>query len=217
MVSLNEKELTMKIAILGTGNIGGTLGRKWAAAGHTVIFGAREPEAAKVQALLGEVGHGAMAVAIPAAITQADAVLFAIPGRAVQETAEQWGSQLNGKILIDATNNVGQQPMNNLGVLRQAAPDSSLFRAFSTLGWENFAEPVIDGQQVDLFYCGDAGEGNTAVGATTVAQLISEIGLRPVYLGGVEQVELVDALTRLWFALAFQQGKGRRLAFKMLG
>lgn len=207
----------MNIAILGTGNIGGTLGRKWAAAGHTVVFGAREPEAAKVQALLAEIGQGVTAVSLPAAIAQADVVLFAIPGRAVSETAAQWGSQLNGKILIDATNNVGQQPMNNLGVLRQAAPDSPLFRAFSTLGWENFAEPALDGQQVDLFYCGDRGEGHTAVGATAVAQLIHEIGLRPVYLGGVEQVELVDALTRLWFVLAFQQGKGRRLAFKLLG
>jgi predicted dinucleotide-binding enzyme len=71
---------------------------------------------------------------------------------------------------------------------------------------------MLDGQQVDLFYCGDTGEG-----ATAVAQLISDIGLRPVYLGGVEQVDLVDALTRLWFALAFQQGKGRRLALKLLG
>ena len=202
----------MNIAILGTGNIGGTLGRKWVAAGHTVIFGTRDPEAAKVQALLAEVGQGATAVTIPAAITQAEAILFAIPGRTVKETAAQWGSQLNGKILIDATNNVGQQTMNNLGVLRQAAPDSPLFRAFSTLGWENFAEPTLEGQQVDLFYCGDAGEGNTAV-----SQLIRDVGLRPIYLGGVEQVELIDAMTRLWFALALQQGKGRRLAFRVMG
>lgn len=201
----------MKIAILGTGNIGGTLGRKWAAAGHTVVFGAREPEAAKVQALLVEVGHGATAVSTSTSITHADAVLFAIPGRAMAETIAQLGDALNGKILLDAANNVGQQPMNSLALLRQAAPDSPLFRAFSTLGWENFAEPVINGEQVDLFYCGDAGAGRTAV-----AQLITEIGLRPVYLGGEEQVELVDNLTRLWFTLAFQQGKGRRLAFKVM-
>lgn len=202
----------MNIAIIGTGNIGGTLGRKWAAAGHTVVFGARDPEAEKVQALLAELGHGATASSIPTAVTQAEAVLFAIPGRAMSETVTQLGDRLNGKILLDATNNVGQQPMHNLNTLRQAAPDSKLFRAFSTLGWENFAKPVIDGQQVDLFYCGDAGAGEK-----TVDQLIRDIDLRPVYLGGVEQVELVDAMTRLWFALAFQQGKGRRLAFKVLG
>lgn len=202
----------MKIATIGTGNIGGTLGRQWAAAGHDIVFGARDPEAPKVRALLAEVGQGATAASVSAAVTQADAVLFAIPGRAMSETIAQLGDQLNGKILLDATNNVGGQPMHNLDALRQAAPDSPLFRAFSTLGWENFAEPVIDGQQVDLFYCGDAGAGETAVN-----QLIRDIGLRPIYLGGVEQVELIDAMTRLWFALAFQQGKGRRLAFRVLG
>lgn len=202
----------MKIAVIGTGNIGGTLGRQWAAAGHDVVFGARDPEAEKVRALLAEVGQGATAASVPTAVTQADAVLFAIPGRAMSETIAQLGDHLNGKILLDATNNVGQQPMNNLSVLRQAAPDSPIFRAFSTLGWENFAEPLIDGQQVDLFYCGDAGKGERVV-----SQLIEDVGLRPVYLGGVEQADLPDAMTRLWFTLAFQQGKGRRLAFKVLG
>lgn len=202
----------MNITVLGTGNIGGTLGRKWSAQGHQVVFGTREPAALKVRALLAEMGGRATAVTLPHAASQADVVLFAIPGRAVGETIAQLGGQLNGKILIDATNNVGQQPMNSLALLRQAAPDSPLFRAFSTLGWENFADPVIDGQQVDLFYCGAAGEGETAVKG-----LIADIGLRPVYVGGLEQVELIDALTRLWFALAMQQGKGRRLAFKVLG
>lgn len=202
----------MEIAILGAGNIGGTLGRKWAKAGHTVLFGVREPEGEKVQALLAEIGQGATAVDIHQAISQTQVVLFAIPGQAMAETIAQLGAQLNGKILIDAANNVGQQPLNNLQTLRQAAPDSPLFRAFSTLGWENFAEPTLAGQQIDLFYCGDTGEAATAVG-----QLIHEIGLRPVYVGGVAQADLVDALTRLWFTLAFQQGKGRRLAFKMLG
>ena len=31
----------MKIAVIGKGNIGGTLGSKWSAAGHDVVYGAR--------------------------------------------------------------------------------------------------------------------------------------------------------------------------------
>ena len=46
--------------------------------------------------------------------------------------------------------------------------------------------------------------------------LIADIGLRPIYVGDLDQVTLIDTLTRLWFALAFQQGYGRRLAFKLL-
>jgi 8-hydroxy-5-deazaflavin:NADPH oxidoreductase len=204
----------MKITVLGTGNIGGTLGRKWAAQGHELILGAREPQAEKVQALLAEIGDGATAVSVPEALTYGDMVLFAIPGRVMAETVRQLGNRLNGKILIDATNNVGQQPMHSLDILQEVAPDSPLYRAFSTLGWENFAEPVLEGQQIDLFYCGDGGGGE---GQTAVHKLISDIGLRPVYVGGIEQADIIDALTRLYFALVFQQGHGRRLAFKTLG
>jgi predicted dinucleotide-binding enzyme len=49
-----------------------------------------------------------------------------------------------------------------------------------------------------------------------VESLIADVGLRPIYIGDLEQVAVVDNLTRLWFALAFGQGYGRRLAFKML-
>jgi len=203
----------MNISIIGAGNIGGTLGRKWAAAGHTVVFGVRDPQAEKVRSLLAQIEGKVTAVAIP------DMVLLALPGRAVAEAIAQWGGQLNGKIVIDATNNVGQQPMHSLDQLRPAAPGSPLFRAFSTLGWENFAEPVIDGVQVDLFYCGDSGAGETAVSTHSgpaVASLITDVGLRPIYIGGLEQADLLDTLTRLWFTLAFQQGRGRHLALKLL-
>ncbi len=201
----------MNIRVLGAGNIGGTLGRKWAAHGHEVVFGVRNPQAEKVQSLLASIGHGATAVTVPTSIANVDVVVFAIPGRAMAETISQLGSQLHGKILIDTTNNVGQATMHSLDALRQAAPGSPLFRAFSTLGWENFANPVIDGLQVDLFYCGDHGEGQTAVHA-----LIAAIGLRPVYIGGLDQAHLIDALTRLWFVVVQQQGQGRHLAFKMI-
>jgi hypothetical protein len=201
----------MIIAVLGTGNIGGTLGRKWAAAGHAVVFGTREPEGAKVQALLLEVGQGATAASVLESVSDAEVVVFAIPGGVMAETVAQLSNRLNGKILIDTTNRVGQPVMHSLDLLREAAPDSPLFRAFSTLGWENFAVPEIGGQQVDLFYCGDAGAGQTAVDA-----LIAEIGLRPIYVGGVEQAPILDGLTRLWFVTAIQQANGRRLAFKMI-
>lgn len=202
----------MKIIILGAGNIGSTLGSKWANKGHEVVFGVRDPQAEKVQALLAKMGQGTTAVSISTAAANAEVVVFAIPGSAMAATAAQLGSQLNGKILIDTTNNVGQPVMGSLDVLRQAAPDSPIFRAFCTLGWENFAVPVIDGMQVDLFYCGDGGEEQTAVD-----NLITDIGLRPVYVGGVETADLLDALTRLWFIMAFQKGYGRHLAFKMIG
>ncbi len=83
-------------------------------------------------------------------------------------------------------------------------------RAFSTLGWENFENPVVNGQQVDLFFCGHSGA------RPITEKLIEDIGLRPVYLGPLEKADLVDGLTKVWFALVFEHGHSRRLVLKLV-
>ena len=201
----------MKISILGAGNIGGTIGRKWVAQGHEVVFGVRDPNSARVKALLNAIEGTASAAAVAAAVNGAEVVLLAIPGQVVESALAALGGKLAGKIIIDATNNVGRPVMNSLAAVRAHAPGARLFRAFSNLGWENFAEPVFGGVQADLFYCGDSGQART-----TVEKLIADVGLRPVYVGDLDQAPVIDSLTRLWFALALQQGHGRHMAFKML-
>lgn len=196
----------MNISIIGAGNIGGTLGKKWAQAGHRVTYGVRNPADPKHAALA---ASGAVA-SVAESLAGAEVVLLALPGSAVAEFAAQFGATLASKIVIDATNNPRSPVMNNLDALQSAAPDAVLVRAFNALGWENFADPQLGGQQIDLFYTG-------AESARPAAeQLIREIGLRPVYLGGLEAIPALDGLTRAWFALAFGQGKGRRVAFKLL-
>jgi predicted dinucleotide-binding enzyme len=143
--------------------------------------------------------------------TNPDVVVLAIPGPAIDATIAQYADQLDGKIIIDTANKMGASSHNSFAALQQHAPHASIYRAFNSLGWENFANPLFDGTPADLFFCGTDGEARA-----TVEQLISDIGLRPVYLGGVEQVGVIDSLLGLWFALAIGQGKGRHLAFKML-
>lgn len=196
----------MKIGIIGAGNIGGTLGRTWAATGHQVRFGARDPEAPKFDDLrsAGDVST------VGDAASFGEVVVLALPGTAVADFAAEHADALAGKVVIDATNNLRGVEMNSLSLLAQAAPSARLVRAFSTLGWENFATPRIGGQQVDLFFCGDQAARGVA------EQLIADVGLRPVYIGGVETAPALDGMTRVWFALAFGQGHGRRIAFKLL-
>jgi hypothetical protein len=192
----------MNITIIGAGNIGKTLGSKWAQSGHQITYAVRNPADPK---------HAGLFVApIAEALVDAEVVLLATPGLAVAEFAAQFGPALAGKIVIDATNNPRNPVMNNLDALQATAPDALLVRAFSTLGWENFAEPYLGGQQIDLFYAGHPSARPVA------EQLINDIGLRPVWLGGLEAIPTIDGLTRAWFALAFGQGKGRRIAFKLL-
>jgi 8-hydroxy-5-deazaflavin:NADPH oxidoreductase len=203
----------LTIAVLGAGNIGGTLGKKWIGAGHEVRFGVQNPEGKHAQALHAEFGNQ-VAIGTPGDVLQGklDVVVIALPGGAVEATAQQYAAELNGHIIIDAANRMGEDSLHNLAPFQQYAPQAQVYRAFNSLGWENFAEPSFDGIQADLFYCGPDGDAQT-----TVEQMISDVGLRPVYLGGSERMGLLDSVAGLWFALALGQKKGRHLAFKVLG
>ena len=128
----------------------------------------------------------------------------------VGPTAATHGAALDGKVVIDATNNVGAATFNSFHPIQAAAPSARVFRAFNTYGWENFADPVYDGVPADLFYAGPDGEPQIIV-----EQLIQNIGLRPVRVGGYDQVGLVDDLLHLWFTLA-SGGRGRNMAFGLL-
>jgi hypothetical protein len=199
----------MKIAVLGAKIIGSTLARKWARAGHEVMFGVRTVDNPEVQALAQELG--ASVGAVGQAIAFGEVVVFAIPGNAMEETIQAHGPALTGKIVIDAANRMGGGPMNSAAFFAAHAPGSQVYRAFNSLGWENFENPVFDGVPADLFYCGPAGAGQAVVEG-----LIRDVGLRPMRLGDSGQVGLVDMIGSLWFALAFGQGRGRNLAFKVL-
>ncbi len=187
----------LEIAVIGAGNIGRTLGARWATAGHQVVYGVRSPGAPDT-------------ASVPDAAARAEVVLLAVPGAAAKEVLAALGTALAGKVVIDASNDI--QSTGKLHALAELPEAAHPVRAFNTLGWENFADPDFDGVAADLFYAAEEGH------AQEVAErLISDVGLRPVWLGGVDAFDLVDSLTRLWFTLAFERKLGRRLAFKMLG
>ena len=190
----------MRIAVIGTGNVGATLGAALARAGHDVSMGSRHPDATAP-------GHPPVAD-IATALDGAEAVLLAIPARGVGEFLAEHAGAVDGTLLIDATNNVGGDPPNAAAAIAQAAPAARYVRAFNTLGWENFADPTFDGVAADLFF--SAPESDRPV----VEQLISDVGLRPAYLGPDKQ-DLVDSLLPLWFTLAQLRGQ-RHLAFRVL-
>ncbi len=201
----------LRIAVLGAGNIGGTLGRKWAAAGHKVTFGVNDPAGARAQALQAELGNKVTISSVAGALAAGNVIVMALPGAAMDETISTYAAQLDGKIIIDAANRMGGGPMNSFATFQALTPHARVFRAFNSLGWENFANPLFNGVQADLFYCGPDGDARDMV-----EQLITDVGLRPMRLGDIDQVGLVDSITQLWFALAIRQGKGRHLAFKVL-
>lgn len=188
----------MRIAIIGTGKVGGTLGGRFRAAGHDVGYASRSA---------GNAGPDGAPVQTPAAaVAGADVVVLAVPGAAVGEVIAELGGALDGKVVVDAVNKVGQQPVHSHGTVVTAAPGAGYVRAFNTLGWENFAEPP-DG--ADLFFAADPQAREVA------EQLIEAVGLRPVLVGDASAAGIVDGLLPLWFALASAHGN-RKLAFRVV-
>ncbi|HLY30969.1 MAG TPA: NAD(P)-binding domain-containing protein [Ktedonobacterales bacterium] len=198
----------LQIAVLGAGNIGGALGRKWGAAGHTIVFGLANPTGEKAQALKADLGEKAVIKTIAEAIQGAEVVVFAIPGKAMDATITANAGALNGKLVIDVANRVGEPVFNSYATFERVAPTVRYARAFNTLGWENYVDPTFAGGPADLFYAAPED------GHLTVEALISDMGYHPVRLGDSDQADLVDSLLRLWFTLT--RTYGRRFAFKIV-
>jgi hypothetical protein len=189
----------MRIAVIGTGNVGGTLGGRWRAAGHDVVYGSRKGS--------GEGPGGAPLMAVGEALTGAEVVLLAVPGRAVAGVVDEHGAALAGKAVIDAANRIGEAEFNSRAAIAAAAPGARYVRAFNTLGWENFADPPAGAV---LFFAADADARAAA------EELIAAVGLAPVFAGDADATPTVDALLPLWFALVQQHGGNRRLALRVV-
>lgn len=189
----------MRIAVIGTGNIGSTLGGRWRAAGYDVVYGSRT--------VSGDGPGGAPLMDVGEAIAGADVVLLAIPGPAVAGVAGTHGAALAGKVVIDAANRIGEPEFNSRAAIEAAAPDVRYVRAFNTLGWENFATPPPGAA---LFFAADPQARPVA------EELISAVGLEPAFVGDAGASGMVDALLPLWFSLVKQHGGNRRLALRIV-
>jgi 8-hydroxy-5-deazaflavin:NADPH oxidoreductase len=184
-----------RIGVIGSGNIGETIGEAWRRAGHDVVYASRSPQPPRT-------------VALPDAIADSDVVLLSTPGAAVPQLLAEHGPALDGRVVIDATNDISAERLHHADTYGHAAPGARFVRAFNTLGFEMFAEPSVGGEVADLFWCGPDDAG--------VEQLIADVGLRPVRVGGIEAIDVVDGVARLWLTLVFRQGHPRRLAFRLL-
>jgi 8-hydroxy-5-deazaflavin:NADPH oxidoreductase len=184
-------EEQMKIAILGAGRVGSTLGRLWHAAGHDVTFAARH--ATRPRALAAGLGERAHAASVADAVAAAEVVLVAVPGPAVTDVLQAAGP-LDGRVMIDAANSFGQQQVT-LRSLAGAFPRARWVRAFnspsvSIMADDNHREPPWV-----MFLSGDQ-EAKPAV-----AQLIREAGFDPFDLGGIDDSQLQDPGSALWLTI----------------
>jgi predicted dinucleotide-binding enzyme len=194
----------LNIAVIGTGHIGGTVGRAAASAGHNVTFGSRSPETDKVAK-----DSGAQVADVATAISGADVVLVGIPGSAVPQVIEENAAALAGKLVIDASNSMGGASSNHHDTITQGVQNVRYARCFNTLGVENLQDPHFGDEVADMFFSAPEAD------RPTVEAIISALGMGPAYLGN-DQHETVDSVLKLWFTLAMGQHRGRHLAFRVL-
>jgi 8-hydroxy-5-deazaflavin:NADPH oxidoreductase len=179
----------VRIAILGAGRVGSTLGRLWHAAGHDVTFAARH--AARPQALAAELGQRAHAASVADAVAGADVVLVAVPGPVVTDVLQAAGP-LDGPVMIDAANSFGQQQVT-LRSLADAFPQVRWVRAFNSLSASIMADDNHRNPPWVMFLSGDD------EAKPVVAQLIRDAGFDPFDLGGIDDSRLQDTDSALRF------------------
>jgi len=188
----------MKIGIIGTSRIGGTLGNIWGAAGHDIMFGVRDTN--RTYDLAGKIGT------LDEAVAHGEVVLLAIPGRALLEAAKPL--PLAGKIVLDATNGGDTPQQSAVQALAALHPQAFVYKVFNTLGFENFQNPMFGAERGDMLFVGPDSHQER------VAQLIQDVGLNPLYVGDLDQIAILDAALALWFGLA--RRLGRHLALRVL-
>lgn len=186
----------MRIAIVGSGRIGENCARQLAKGGHEVTLSfSRDP--ARLEALAADIGASASAASPADAVASADVVVFAVPWTMVDEALVQTGP-LDGKVVIDTTNQFGRDGWEELGETAAARnarrmPGARYTKSFNTLtsAFQAEAAERAGDDRVVQWICGDDEDAKRVV-----AGLLEDAGYVPVDLGGTLGCEVMEAPRR---------------------
>jgi len=187
--------LNLKIGVIGSGRIGGTLAKLWAQAGYKVMISARSLE--EVQKLAAEIGHGVTAGTSQQAAAFGDVVLISVPFGALPQVGRDNAAQLKGKIVLDTCNPYlgrdGEMAKEALEkgtgvVVPTYLPGVKLVRAFNQVSAAALAsEAHRSGEKIGVPLAADDSH------ALDIAQqLVRDAGFDPVVVGGLSTAKSFD-------------------------
>ncbi len=206
----------MKIAIIGMGNVGGTLGRRWVEAKHEIVFGARNATDPKAAGDAKAIQAGIATVAEAAA--GAEVVVLAVPWQAALDAVASAGN-LGGKVLLDCTNPLTPD-LSALAIgtttsageqVARAAKGAKVVKIFNTTGAGNMANPRYGPAGQTMLYAGD-----DAAAKAIAARLARDIGFDPIDVGPLSAARILEPFALVWITLAIKQKLGPDFAFQLV-
>ncbi len=192
----------MKITIIGTGNVGGALARKFLEAHHEITLGVRNLTAFKGREELAAL-PGLKIKTLQESVGSAEVIVLSVPSQSVVEVAKSLGD-VSGKVIIDTMNSVRVKPegfSNTADALLASLNTTDIVKCFNTTGFENLLNPAYGSETLDMF---TAGSSEKAVSLAT--RLAQDIGFKKVYhFGGNDKFELIEQMAMCWINLAILQ------------
>jgi len=206
-----------RIAVIGAGNVGGSLGARFSKVGFPVQFGVRDAKG--TSELLARCAADASTASPAEAAVWAEVVFLAVPAAAALEVASSLAKQLEGKVVVDCNNPLTWKdgPVWNppaegslAAAIAKAAPGARVVKGFNTFGAEFHADPSTGGAPATVYLAGDDAEAKQRVG-----ELATTAGFATVDSGPLRNAAVLENLAMLWIHLATVGGQGRNFVFNM--
>jgi predicted dinucleotide-binding enzyme len=180
------------IGVIGSGNIGSTVGALWVKAGHRVLFSSRHPE--ELKQLIAGLGPQARAGTVKEALAFANVLLMAVPYGAYPQIGRDYAGAFRGKIVLDAGNAVPardgeivkEADANGIGITSaKYLAGARVVRAFNTLNYRTLArEANRSGSRMAIPIAGDDKDA-----LTVASTLVRDAGFDPVIIGSLESAK----------------------------
>jgi hypothetical protein len=210
----------MKFGVLGSGPVGQVLAKGLKQYGYDVRIGSRTPK--KLADFSATSGIPAGTFAEVAA--WAEGLVLAVKGTMAQEALKQAGAKnLKGKLVMDTTNPIADEPPEDAVVrfftgpnsslmeqLQKTFPDARFVKAFSSVGNAQMVNPKLPGGPPTMFYC-----GNDAEAKKIVARIIEQFGWEGADMGKAAGARAIEPLCQLWCIPGFLENRWNH-AFKLL-
>jgi NADPH-dependent F420 reductase len=202
----------MKVAIIGTGNMGAGFAKAFAAQGVDLVIGHRDP--AKAASLASEVGSNAEGGGIAAAVKLADIVLLALPYQAITDVLAEAG-ELSGKVLLDITNPITADYKELLlghttsaaEEIQKAAPGAHVVKAFNTIFAGLIAPEARTGKTLQVFVAGDDADATAKV-----RELAEKLSFEAINAGPLSNSRFLEPIGEMNIHFGFFLGMGPTVA-----